>query len=105
MRTFNKSLFILTIFCLAIANNAYMMRHLIGSEIQECLNCLCHARSGCWNRLNCANYSITKTYWEKSGSPTNGNYLNSDESFKFCMQDENCILNAVKGYTESFGEK
>lgn len=76
----------------------------MGSEIQECLNCLCHARSGCWDRRNCASYSITKDYWKAAGSPSIGFYSNSDKAFKACMKHENCILNTVKTYTGSFGE-
>ncbi|KAF5288757.1 hypothetical protein FQA39_LY15248 [Lamprigera yunnana] len=91
----------LLVFFLASVNG---MDNLMGTEIQKCLNCLCHARSGCWSRFNCARYSVDKSYWLKAGSLTpqpSGTY---HDGYKTCMNDENCILNTIKSYTERLGE-
>lgn len=66
---------------------------------------MCHARSGCWSRFNCARYSISKEYWTRAGSHTTGPFKDSEEAFHNCMENENCILNTLKGYTELFGER
>lgn len=80
------------------------MEDLIGTPIQECLNCLCHARTGCWSRITCATYSITKDYWTTAGKPTMNQDMEEDEAYDKCMGNENCVLNTVKMYTESFGD-
>ncbi|KAK4874048.1 hypothetical protein RN001_013408 [Aquatica leii] len=100
-----KLQFVIFVSLLLLIDNAKGLENLIGTEIQKCLNCLCHARSGCWNRLNCARYSISKSYWTHAGSHSTRDYPSEDLAYQNCMQNENCILNTVKSYTESFGEK
>lgn len=74
----------------------------MGGEFHECAKCLCHSVSGCDNRMNCAKYSISKSYWRDAGSPTLQSYSskNDDTKYKKCMKDENCILNTIKTYTD-----
>ncbi|KAF5291491.1 hypothetical protein FQR65_LT01803 [Abscondita terminalis] len=88
---------------LLLIHNTTGLEHLLNTEIQKCLNCLCHARSGCWSRFNCARYSISKDYWIQAGSHSIAEHENEDVAYKNCMNDENCILNTVKSYTEGFG--
>lgn len=65
---------------------------------------MCHARSGCWSRFNCARYSISKEYWEKAGSHS-PDTSSLDQAYRACMGNENCILNTLKSYTEQYGER
>lgn len=71
--------------------------------MHKCIECLCHARTGCYNRITCANYSINRSYWETAGSPSlPGDDPDDERSYTKCMQNENCILNTIVGYTSSF---
>ncbi|KAF5291492.1 hypothetical protein FQR65_LT01804 [Abscondita terminalis] len=99
-----KYLTILTTFLLLL-HYAKGIENLMGTEIQKCLNCLCHARSGCWSRFNCARYSISQDYWVRAGSHSVSTHPDENVNYQNCMGDENCILNTIKSYTESFGER
>ncbi|KAK5641927.1 hypothetical protein RI129_010474 [Pyrocoelia pectoralis] len=81
------------------------LEDLLGTDIQKCLNCLCHSRSGCWSRFNCAKYSISYEYWVQGGSHSRGPHNDEKDAYANCMKDENCILNTIKSYTERFGER
>ncbi|KAK9883477.1 hypothetical protein WA026_001653 [Henosepilachna vigintioctopunctata] len=100
-----KLLHLLFVFLVLIAYGE-ALKNLIGTPIQKCVNCLCHARSGCWSRFNCAKYSVGFEYWKTAGSPV----LNVDDdpdaesSYKMCMANENCIVNTIAQYTSKFGE-
>ncbi|CAG9862152.1 unnamed protein product [Phyllotreta striolata] len=71
-----------------------------------CVKCLCHARSGCWIRQNCAKYSINFNYWKEAGSLVVNldDPPNNVESYNACMKDENCIVGTIIQYTQQFGE-
>ncbi|XP_072380137.1 uncharacterized protein [Diabrotica undecimpunctata] len=75
-------------------------------DLYDCVRCLCHARSGCWIRQNCARYSISEDYWKKAGSLTvSPNEKSTDPSaYRNCMRDENCIVGTIIQYTGQFGE-
>lgn len=71
--------------------------------MHKCIECLCHARTGCYRRSNCASYSINYNYWKTAGYPTLPNDdPNNEQSYRNCMRDENCILNTIVGYTGTF---
>lgn len=78
----------------------------MGTDIQQCINCLCHARSGCWSRYNCARYSINYDYWQKAGSLTVDAEDKPDDEVSYlnCLRNENCIVATIAKYTEHFGE-
>ncbi|XP_045477751.1 uncharacterized protein LOC123682942 [Harmonia axyridis] len=82
------------------------LKNLMGTDIHKCISCLCHARTGCWRRRNCASYSISFDYWKTAGSPVldPSHDPDSEESYKKCLLDENCIVNTIDKYTSSFGE-
>ncbi|XP_044758968.1 uncharacterized protein LOC123316802 [Coccinella septempunctata] len=86
--------------------HAEALKDLMGTPIQKCVNCLCHARSGCWSRFNCARYSVSFDYWKVAGSPvlSPDDDPDSQDSYKKCMANENCIVNTIDKYTTSFGE-
>lgn len=75
------------------------------SSEYKCVKCLCHARSGCWSRLNCAQYSIHKVYWIQANSPVvDGDSFDDSLAYKHCMQDENCVIETIINYTSQYGE-
>ncbi|GJQ73423.1 hypothetical protein Trydic_g13785 [Trypoxylus dichotomus] len=79
------------------------LQNLLNTSMHKCIECLCHARTGCYRRSNCASYSINRTYWETAGYPTlPGDDPNSSASYTRCMGNENCILNTIVGYTSTF---
>lgn len=70
----------------------------------ECIRCLCHARTGCYQLRNCASYSINRSYWESAGSPTYLDDSPSDrDAFTNCMRDEGCIRRTIVGYISALG--
>ncbi|KAG5865195.1 hypothetical protein JTB14_032080 [Gonioctena quinquepunctata] len=77
----------------------------LSDPLYSCVQCLCHARTGCWRRRNCASYSISKDYWKKAGSlvVSADDDPNNDSSYQKCMLDENCIVGTVIEYTRSWG--
>ncbi|KAF2880578.1 hypothetical protein ILUMI_25589 [Ignelater luminosus] len=96
---------VFVIISLALGSNARELENLMGTPMQNCLNCLCHARSGCYSRFNCARYSISREYWEQAGSFSPDTSSNLDQAYRACMVNENCILNTLKTYTEQYGER
>ncbi|GJQ73421.1 hypothetical protein Trydic_g13784 [Trypoxylus dichotomus] len=79
------------------------LQNLLNTSMHKCIECLCHARTGCFRRVTCASYSINETYWQIAGYPTlPGNDPNSHSSYERCMKNENCILNTIVGYTNTF---
>ncbi|XP_019880378.1 uncharacterized protein LOC109608392 [Aethina tumida] len=71
------------------------------TEEYDCIKCLCHARTGCYRRRNCALYSINYNYWKEAGQlkanlqDPNG----SQQAYNNCMRDENCIVGTIIEYT------
>nr|XP_022905649.1 uncharacterized protein LOC111417561 [Onthophagus taurus] len=79
------------------------LENLLDSPVRKCIECVCHARTGCFNRMTCASYSISMNYWHEAGSPTlNVNDPANTASYNACMRDENCILNTIKLYTDRY---
>ncbi|XP_063916949.1 uncharacterized protein LOC135132703 [Zophobas morio] len=76
-----------------------------GTEIQKCLNCLCHARTGCYSRFNCASYSVNIDYWKFAKSPVVDidDEPETEQSYKKCMRNENCILTTIDQYADAVG--
>ncbi|KAB0792923.1 hypothetical protein PPYR_12543 [Photinus pyralis] len=103
MQRFVVVLIVTSLFC--VLTNVKGLENLIGTDIQKCLNCVCHARSGCWSRFNCARYSISLEYWIDGGSHTDGPYDNLKDAYNSCMKNENCILNTIKSYTDRFDDR
>ncbi|KAL3272711.1 hypothetical protein HHI36_014173 [Cryptolaemus montrouzieri] len=100
-----KSIILIAILsCLFFQTEA--LKNLMGTEIQKCVNCLCHARSGCWSRYNCARYSVSFDYWKAAKSPVldPNDDPDSQASYKKCMGNENCIVNTIYQYTNSFND-
>lgn len=72
-------------------------------EFYECAKCMCHGVSGCWYRENCAKYSINEEYWRDAGSPSlDETVVDSNQRYKKCMKNENCIVNTIKMYTDKY---
>ncbi|XP_072380138.1 uncharacterized protein [Diabrotica undecimpunctata] len=97
-------------FCLAlVAISAVesVQTNWLSHPLYECVRCLCHARSGCWIRQNCARYSISMDYWTKAGSLTVSPYESSTSptAYSNCMKDENCIVGTIINYTGRLGDK
>ncbi|GLV35059.1 uncharacterized protein CBL_09540 [Carabus blaptoides fortunei] len=66
---------------------------------EQCLRCICHGRSGCYFMKNCANYSISRKYWEDAGRPTVLDDSKDDPvSYENCKKDDNCIMQAMRQY-------
>lgn len=69
---------------------------------ENCIRCLCHARTGCFILRNCASYSISQDYWTQAGRPT---VLDDDPnnamSYTKCMQSDTCIMETIRGYIDS----
>ncbi|KAJ8956821.1 hypothetical protein NQ318_014235 [Aromia moschata] len=82
------------------------IENFLNNPLYSCVECLCHARTGCWLRRNCASYSISKDYWRTAGSlsanPTK-NPGSEDQTYRECMRNENCIVGTIIKYTEHFG--
>ncbi|XP_056636029.1 uncharacterized protein LOC130444765 [Diorhabda sublineata] len=77
----------------------------LNHPLYPCVQCLCHARSGCWRRQNCARYSISEQYWRDAGALTVSNEENQDsDAFRRCMANENCIVGTIINYTGRFGD-
>ncbi|KAI4456129.1 destabilase-related [Holotrichia oblita] len=88
---------------ICFVQDSEQLQNLLNTKMHKCIECLCHARTGCYRRVRCANYSISYNYWLTAGLPTlPGDDPNNEQSYKNCMQDENCILNTIVGYTSSF---
>ncbi|KAI4456130.1 destabilase-related [Holotrichia oblita] len=84
-------------------SDSEQLENLLNTDLHTCIKCLCHARTGCYRRRNCASYSISEAYWKKAGYPSlPGDNPNSSQSYNRCMQDENCIVNTIVGYTRNF---
>lgn len=71
--------------------------------MQKCINCLCHARTGCYSRINCAKYSISIDYWRTAKSPVvdADDDPDDEESYKKCIKNENCILATIAQYVDA----
>ncbi|XP_044252909.1 uncharacterized protein LOC123003919 [Tribolium madens] len=95
------------IFCVLFyfAQHSEGIKNYMGTDIQNCLNCLCHARTGCYSLFNCANYSIDFDYWKTANSPTVDPTDAPEEksSFDKCMKNENCILATLDRYVDAIG--
>ncbi|KAK9717657.1 Destabilase [Popillia japonica] len=88
---------------ISFVQDSEQLQNLLNTKMHKCIECLCHARTGCYNRITCANYSINRSYWETAGSPSlPGDDPDDERSYTKCMQNENCILNTIVGYTSSF---
>lgn len=85
--------------------SASALKNYMGTELQTCLNCLCHARTGCYNRLTCADYSIDYDYWHQAGSPVidEDDDPDSNSSYLKCIKNENCVLNTLVQYADAIG--
>ncbi|KAK9717665.1 Destabilase [Popillia japonica] len=98
-----KTFFVWVTFFLLYIQYSEQLQNLLNTDLHTCIKCLCHARTGCYRRINCARYSISEAYWRRAGYPTlPGDNPNSSQSYLNCMQDENCILNTIVGYTNAF---
>ncbi|XP_044272652.1 uncharacterized protein LOC123016365 [Tribolium madens] len=90
-----------------LLNYSHGIDNYMGTEIQKCLNCLCHARTGCFSRFNCASYSIDFDYWKTAGSPNvdeeDDEELDDQKIFAKCIKNENCILATLDKYAENIG--
>jgi hypothetical protein len=77
----------------------------MGTELQKCFNCFCHARTGCYSRFNCASYSISFDYWKVANSPVVDvdDDPDSQTSYRNCMKNENCILATLDQYAKAIG--
>lgn len=86
-------------------SDSEQLKNLLNTPMHKCIECLCHARTGCYRRINCASYSIDHDYWKTAGYPTLPNDdPDREQSFRNCMRDENCILNTIVGYTDTFNK-
>ncbi|XP_049826320.1 uncharacterized protein LOC126266436 [Aethina tumida] len=98
-------IFILCILISILASINAKVKYKEDSFEYKCVKCLCHARSGCWSRLNCAQYSIHKVYWIQANSPVvDGDSSDDSLAYKHCMQDENCVIETIINYTSQYGD-
>ncbi|XP_068915232.1 uncharacterized protein [Tenebrio molitor] len=81
------------------------IKNYMGTELQNCFNCFCHARTGCFSRFNCASYSISFDYWKTAKSPVVDvdDDPDSQTSYRNCMKNENCILATLDQYADVIG--
>ncbi|KAJ8924785.1 hypothetical protein NQ315_000938 [Exocentrus adspersus] len=80
------------------------LENYLAHPLYPCIKCLCHARTGCWLRQNCARYSISEKYWRDAGALTT-NGRDTRNSYRNCMWNENCIVGTIISYTEKFGKR
>ncbi|XP_018577274.1 uncharacterized protein LOC108915662 [Anoplophora glabripennis] len=80
------------------------IENFLENPLYQCIRCLCHARSGCWIRQNCARYSISRNYWQEAGALTVNNWSKGGDDYTRCMRDENCIVGTIIQYTQKFGK-
>ncbi|KAJ6224487.1 hypothetical protein RDWZM_003032 [Blomia tropicalis] len=76
-----------------------------GSPNSQCLQCMCHASSGCKAAIRCHNsgngqyfcgpYQISWAYWADAGKP---GYTGFSNDFENCLIDKNCAEATVRGY-------
>ncbi|CAH1112592.1 unnamed protein product [Psylliodes chrysocephalus] len=99
-----KSLVLVFVFALVLIESEGI-EDWLSHELYPCIKCLCHARSGCWIRQNCARYSIDFNYWKTAGSVVANldDLPNDKNSYESCMKDENCIVGTIIQFTEKFG--
>ncbi|KRT83399.1 hypothetical protein AMK59_4530 [Oryctes borbonicus] len=98
-----KTIVVCLIVIFSIIQYSEQLQNLLNTSMHKCITCLCHARTGCYRRENCARYSISRSYWETAGFPTlPGDSPDSDASYNRCINNENCILNSIVGYTSTF---
>lgn len=62
---------------------------------------MCHARTKCYDLKRCANYTISKDYWEVAGSPT----IIELSGYEDCIADDNCIKKTITNYVNNIGIK
>lgn len=75
---------------------------------ERCMECLCHAMSGCDQNAKCAGdicgaFKITWPYWADSGKPTlQGEDVSSQTAYPNCVTELSCAKQSVQGYMAKF---
>ncbi|KAK9717666.1 Destabilase [Popillia japonica] len=86
-----------------LLQHSQQLQNLLNTDFHNCIKCVCHATTGCYQRTNCANYSMSYKYWQKAGHPTLSINDTLDRGgFSKCILDENCILNTIFGYINTY---
>ncbi|XP_063916582.1 uncharacterized protein LOC135132423 [Zophobas morio] len=99
------NIFVTFVFVVIFVTSCKGIKSYMGTDMQTCFNCLCHARTGCYSRINCAKYSINFDYWKTANSPVVDvdDEPETQQSYKKCMRNENCILATLDQYADAIG--
>ncbi|XP_017835498.1 lysozyme 2, partial [Drosophila busckii] len=77
---------------------------------EDCLECICEAKSGCNDTAICVNgacgiFRITWGYWVEAGQLTLPNDTSlSEQAFTNCVNEPRCAADTVQHYMSKYGQ-
>nr|XP_022917006.1 uncharacterized protein LOC111426626 [Onthophagus taurus] len=89
---------LIIIFLTIFIVGSFSQTNLLNTSIHECISCICHVVTGCYDLKKCANNSIDFDYWISAGSPRLNPNEDNQSSYVKCVDDDNCILNTIYDY-------